>query len=85
MINRARLIRLTLVPALFIGILAATIGLFWFDGPPVALAQVDTTGPTISSVAITSDTGDDDVYLDDDGVYGIGDMIEVTVALSARM
>ena len=42
-------------------------------------AQTDTTSPAVSSVAITSDTGDDEVYLDDDGVYGIGDKIEVTV------
>ena len=39
----------------------------------------DTTSPTISSIAITSDTGDDEVYLDHDGVYGIGNKIEVTV------
>ena len=32
--------------------------------------------------AVTSDTGDDEVYLDDDGVYGIGDKIEVTVTFS---
>ena len=38
-------------------------------------AQTDNTAPTISSVAITSDTGDDDVY-------GIGDKIEVTVTFS---
>ena len=54
-------------------------------GPTSALAQTDTTGPTISSVAITSDTGDDEVYLDDDGVYGIGDKIEVTVTFSENI
>ena len=40
-----------------------------------AAATPDDTAPTISSVAITSDTG----Y---DGVYGIGDNIEVTVTFS---
>ena len=52
----------------------------WFNAnmPP----QTDTTGATISSVAITSDTGDDAVYLDDDGVYGIGDEIEITVSFN---
>ena len=54
-------------------------------GPTSAFAQTDTTGPTISSVAITSDTGDDEVYLDDDGVYGIGDKIEVTVTFSENI
>ena len=64
------------------GVLVAMAGLFWADGPPSTFAQTDTTAPTVSSVAITSDTGDDDVYLDDDGVYGIGDKIEVTVTFS---
>ena len=40
-----------------------------------AAATPDNTAPTISSVAITSDTGDD-------GVYGIGDNIEVTGTFS---
>ena len=40
-----------------------------------AAATPDDTAPTISSVAITNDTGDD-------GVYGIGDKIEVTVTFS---
>ena len=35
----------------------------------------DTTAPTVSSVAITSDPGDDDTY-------GLGDAIEVTVTFS---
>ena len=64
------------------GLLVAVAGLFWVDGPPSTFAQTDTTAPSISSVAITSDAGDDDVYLDDDGVYGIGDKIEVTVTFS---
>ena len=58
------------------------IGLFALEGLPSVSAQTDTTAPTISSVAITSDTGDDDSYFDDDGVYGIDDSIEVTVTFS---
>ena len=57
------------------GALVAIAGLFWSDGPPPTFAQTDTTAPTVSSVAISSDTGDD-------GVYGIGDKIEVTVTFS---
>ena len=45
------------------------------DGPRTTFAQTDTTAPTVSSVAVTSDTGDD-------GVYGIGDDIEMTVTFS---
>ena len=48
-------------------------------------AQVDATSPTISSIAITSDTGDEDSILDDDGVYGIGDRIELTVTFSEEV
>ena len=73
---------------MFVGILSATIGLFWFGGPSLALAQADTTGPTISSVAITSDPDDDDsAYADwyDDGVYGIGDGVEVTVTFNENV
>ena len=58
------------------------IGLFAVDGLPSVSAQTDTPAPTISSVAITSDTGDDDSYFDDDGVYGIDDSIKVTVTFS---
>ena len=67
---------------LVVGASVAMAGLFWADGPPSTFAQTDTTAPTVSSVAITSDTGDDEVYQDDDGVYGIGDKIEVTVTFS---
>ena len=78
-IRTTRLARL-----LVAGAFVAIAGLLWLDGPPPTFAQTetDTTGPTVSSVAITSDTGDDDVYLDDDGVYGIGDKIEVRVTFS---
>ena len=71
-----------LVWATICGVLVAITSLFWIDSPPRLFAQTDTTSPTVSSVAITSDTGDDDVYLDDDGVYGIGDKIEVTVTFN---
>ena len=65
--------------------LALIVGQFWIDGPAPTFAQTDTTAPTVSSVAITSDTGDDEVYLDDDGVYGIGDNVEVTVTFSENV
>ena len=76
------LIRIALAPGLVAGIFVAIVGLLWFDGPSPIFAQSDTTAPTVSSVAVTSDTGDDEVYLDDDGVYGIGDKIEATVTFS---
>ena len=60
------------------GLLALIVGQFWVDGPPSTFAQTDTTAPTVSSVAISSDTGDD-------GVYGIGDKIEVTVTFSENV
>ena len=59
------------------------------DGPPSAESPAtragdsqDTTSPTILSVEITSDTGDEDSTWDDDGVYGIADSIKVTVTFS---
>ena len=42
----------------------------------------DPTSPTVSSIAITSDTGDEESTWDDDGIYGIGDIISVTVTFS---
>ena len=45
------------------------------DNPLPVPTQIDTTAPTISSVAITSDPGYDDTY-------AIGDSIEVTVTFS---
>ena len=79
------LIRRALASALVAIVLAAIAGLFRLDGLPPALAQSDTTDPTVSSVAITSDPDDDDsIYasLYDEDVYGIGDDIEVTVTFS---
>ena len=75
-------LRSRLALAAISGVLVAIAGLFWIDGPTRLFAQTDTTAPSVSSVAVTSDTGDDEVYLDDDGVYGIGDKIEVTVTFS---
>ena len=85
MTNTANRIRLGLVLALVAGVFAVTIGLVGLGGPPPVSAQADTTAPTISSVAITSDTGDNDSYFDDDGVYGIGDAIKVTVTFSENV
>ena len=79
---RMRMLGPTLVLALAAGMLMGTIGLFGSDGPAPVSAQTDTTAPTISSIAITSDTSDDDSYFDDDGVYGIDDSIKVTVTFS---
>ena len=42
----------------------------------------DSTSPTVSSIAITSDPGDEESTWDDDGIYGIGDIISVTVTFS---
>ena len=75
-------VRWKLAWALVGGALMGIIGLFAVDGLPSVSAQTDTTAPTISSVAITSDTGDDDSSFDDDGVYGIDDRIKVTVTFS---
>ena len=55
----------------------------WFNAnmPP----QTDTTAPTISSVAITSDPDAGDAREEDDGVYGIGDAIEVTLTFNENV
>ena len=71
--------------ALLTGMLLGVLGLFFVDGASLALAQADMTAPTISTVAITSDPDDDGLSYRsqyDDGVYGIGDSIEVTVTFS---
>ena len=74
--------RMAFVSALAVGVLIAVAGLLSLGGTPQAFAQADTTAPTISSIAITSDTGDIGNGLEDDGVYGIGDRIRVTVTFS---
>ena len=79
---------LTLISRILLatGILLGIVALFWLYGTSSIFAQTDTTAPTVSSVAVTSDpdTGADFLQLayDDDGVYGIGDEIEVTVTFS---
>ena len=85
MTKTVKITRLALGQALAAGMLAAMVGLFWFDGPAPVFAQDDTTPPTVSSIAITSDTGDDESYWEDDGIYGIGDGIEVTVTFSENV
>ncbi len=79
---RTTTLRPIIVLALVAGMVAALVGLFQFNGPSPVSAQADNTAPTISSLAITSDTGDDDTNFDDDGVYGIGDSIKVTATFS---
>ena len=76
-----RVIRLFVLSIMLFGLTF----MFHQGNPSQASAQTDTTAPTVSSVAVTSDTGDDEVYLDDDGVYGIGDKIEVTVTFSENV
>ena len=58
--------RLGLVLALAVGVLTVTFGL---DGPLAVSAQTDTTAPTISSVAFTSDPDENDADL---GAYIVG-------------
>ena len=69
MAKTAKLSRIALILTLVAGVLATIAALFWFDGLPTALAQADTTAPTISSVAITSDPDENDADL---GAYSIG-------------
>ena len=82
-------------------LLAATIGLFGSCGPPSVSAQTDTTAPTISSIAITSDPDENDADLGAynlggpgrvsestnwaSGVYRIGDEVQVTVTFSENV
>ena len=74
--------RMACVSALAAGLLIAAAGLLRPGGVPPGFAQADTAAPTILSLAITSDTGDEDSIWDDDGIYGIGDRIRVTVTFS---
>ena len=95
-IRTTRLARL-LVAGAFVAIAA----LFWADGPPSTFAQTDTTAPTISSIAITSDPDENDADLGAynlggpgrvsestnwaSGVYRIGDEVQVTVTFSENV
>ena len=85
---------LQFVPAIFVGAFLIVAALTALESPPPVAAQEDTTAPTVSSIAITSDP-DDDIYEDvpylngggetlirTRGIYGIGDDIEVTVTFS---
>ena len=94
-------LRWTLAWALVVGVLMGIIGLFAFDGLPSVSAQTDTTAPTISSVAITSDPDGNDADLGAyesggpgrsspssawaSGVYRIGDDVQVTVTFSENV
>jgi hypothetical protein len=60
---------ITLVTMLVAGIFVAILSLLWFDGPSPIFAQTDTTAPTVSSVAITSDPDENDADL---GAYIVG-------------
>ena len=85
---RKKMLGPTIVLTLAVGVLAGIGGLFGFNGPSLVSAQADTTAPTISSIAVTSDPDDDDsiyAFMYDDGVYGIGDEIEVTVTFSENV
>ena len=83
--KRIKAVRLAIGLMLAIGVSVGIFDIVGLDGPRPTFAQTDTTAPTVSSVAVTSDTGDNEVYLDDDGVYGIGDKIEVTVTFSENV
>ena len=83
--KRIKAVRLAIGLMLAIGMSVGIFDIVGPDGPRATFAQTDTTAPTVSSVAVTSDTGDDEVYLDDDGVYGIGDTVEVTVTFSENV
>ena len=85
----------TLAPAFAVGLLFGIVGLLGFDGSSPAFAQVDATAPTISSIAITSDSDENDADLGAysvgrnsqstnwaAGVYRIGDDVQVTVTFS---
>ena len=95
-IRTTRLARL-----LVAGASVAIAALFWADGPPSTFAQTDTTAPTISSIAITSDPDENDADLGAynlggpgrvsestnwaSGVYRIGDEVQVTVTFSENV
>ena len=59
----AKPIEVTVFAALVAGALAVIVALFGFGGPSPTFAQTDTTAPTISSIAITSDPDENDSAL----------------------
>ena len=89
--GKIRIPLLQFAPAFLVGAFLIVAALKSFGSPSPVVAQTDTTAPTVSSVAITSDP-DDDIREDvpyrarggtrnvrPSGIYGIGDDIEVTV------
>ena len=92
---RIKMLRLSVVMALAVGMLAEMVGLFGFNGPSPVSAQADTTPPTILSTAVTSvaDHNGDGPYwrgtsasnVRPSGTYGIGDSIKVTVTFSENV
>ena len=83
---------------LIAGLLVAIVGLVWVEGGPSTFAQADTTAPTVSSVAITSDPDADDTDLGAystgrssessnwaSGVYRIGDEVQATMTFSENV
>ena len=83
--------------AFLAGAFLIVVALQWFGSPSPIAAQGDSTAPTVSSVAITSDP-DDDIREDvpywtegigysvrPSGIYGIGDDIEVTVTFNEEV
>ena len=88
-------------PIVLAGILAAIAALFVMNSSPISFAQIDTTAPAISSVAITSDPDENDADLGAyesggpgrsspstawaSGVYRIGDDVEITVTFSENV
>ena len=95
--KKIRISLLQFAPALLVGAFLIVAVLQGFGSPAPVAAQADSTAPTISSVAITSDPDDDireDVpykargstwYVRPSGIYGIGDDIEVTVTFSKNV
>ena len=92
--TKIRMPLLQFASAFLVGAFLIVAALQGFGSPPSVAAQTDSTAPTVSSVAITSDP-DDDIREDvpywaragrysvrPSGIYGIGDGIEVTVTFS---
>ena len=69
MTARTAIPRLRLVTAFAIVASISIFGLFALNGPLSVSAQADTTAPTVSSVAITSDPDENDAGL---GAYSVG-------------
>ena len=67
-----------------ISVLAAVVAIQTSNGGTTTYGQTaNDVAPTVSSVSITSNTADEVSAIDDNGVYGIDDDIEVTVTFSA--